>query len=309
MKRSGTAASSGLAITLALLAGCAAGADGAPGGGGIGCMPGTPNACICMDGTQSTQMCDATGAAYGVCTCSPLPTPPGAGAAPNAAAPMNPATPTTTTPPPSSSGAPMTTTPPPAQTTPPPTAVQPPPMMEPMGTAGSSAPMAGSSAPMMPPPVTGDEGVPAGTYCASVASWDAAWTAFEDEVLTLTNAARAKGATCGQYGSFEAAGPLMMSAILRCSSRLHSKDMGEKNYFAHDNLEGKDPFQRMAAAGYSGFTMGENIAKGQQTPKEVVDGWMNSPEIGVGYFQGMSTSTRFNSNKLWTQNFGAPRRR
>jgi uncharacterized protein YkwD len=189
-----------------------------------------------------------------------------------------------------------------------------------MGMAGTgSMGMAGSGA--MPPVVTGDAGVPAGAHCMSVAAWDPAWTMFEDEVLKLTNDARGKAATCGQYGDFEPAPPLTMNAMLRCSSRLHSKDMGEKNYFAHDNLDGQDPFKRMAAAGYMGFTMGENIAKGQQSPKEVVDGWMNSPghcsnimnadytEIGVGYFQGMSTSTRFNSNKLWTQNFGAPRRR
>jgi len=217
---------------------------------------------------------------------------------------------------------------------PPVTMTMPMPMVPMTGTAGSAAvPMAGSAAVPMAgmgammagtgamPPVTGGEGVPQGEHCAPVATWDPAWTAFEDEVLTLTNAARAKAATCGEYGSFQPAPPLTMSAVLRCSSRLHSKDMGEKNYFAHDNLEGADPFDRMADAGYVGFTMGENIAKGQQTPKEVVDGWMNSPghcsnimkadytEIGVGYFQGMSTSTRFNSNKLWTQNFGAPRRR
>jgi len=224
-------------------------------------------------------------------------------------------------PPPASSGMPTPMQPPPTGV---PMTMTP--TAPPMGTAGSAMGAAGSAmgaagTGAMPPVVTGDEGVPEGAHCMSVAAWDTAWTAFEDEVLTLTNAARAKAATCGQYGDFDPAPPLAMNAMLRCSSRLHSKDMGEKNYFAHDNLDGLDPFKRMAAAGYMGFTMGENIAKGQQTPKEVVDGWMNSPghcsnimnadytEIGVGYFQGMSTSTRFNSNKLWTQNFGAPRRR
>jgi uncharacterized protein YkwD len=95
--------------------------------------------------------------------------------------------------------------------------------------------------------------------------------------------------------------------------------MGEHGYFAHDNPDGLDPFARMAAAGYSGLTMGENIAKGQQSPAEVLRGWMDSPghcvnimnpqytELGVGFFAGMSDSQTYNVNTLWTQNFGAPR--
>jgi uncharacterized protein YkwD len=309
MKSTGTAAGIGLVVSLGLL-GCAAGADAPPGG----CVPNATLSCVCLDGATSMQACDLTGRAYGACQCNAMPTPPGAANAPTPAVPTTPAAPMTMTPP-ASSGMPTTppvTQPPPTMTPTAPPTMMPPVMMPPTGTAGAAA---------MPPPVVGEDGVPAGEHCAPVASWDPAWAAFEDEVLTLTNAARAMPATCGSYGSFQPAPPLKMSAVLRCSSRLHSKDMGEKAYFAHDSMSGESPFDRMAAAGYMGFTMGENIAKGQQTPKEVVDGWMNSPghcsnimnadytEIGVGYFQGMSTSTRFNSNKLWTQNFGAPRRR
>jgi uncharacterized protein YkwD len=95
--------------------------------------------------------------------------------------------------------------------------------------------------------------------------------------------------------------------------------MGMADYFAHDSRDGRSPFDRMADAGYSGGTMGENIARGQQSPSEVVEGWMNSPghcsnimnarftDIGVGYGEGEATNQRFNGNKLWTQNFGAPR--
>jgi uncharacterized protein YkwD len=73
----------------------------------------------------------------------------------------------------------------------------------------------------------------------------------------------------------------------------------------------------MTAAGYVGRTWGENIAKGQQTPEQVVQGWMDSDGhcsnimnagfnlIGVGYFAGMGSNPRFNSELYWTQNFGA----
>jgi uncharacterized protein YkwD len=109
-----------------------------------------------------------------------------------------------------------------------------------------------------------------------------------------------------------------MNAELRCSARRHSKDMGVLGYFAHDSQNGDNPFDRMSAAGYTGRLMGENIAKGQQTPEEVVDGWLNSPghcanimndgfsDIGVGYWEGEADNQWFNGNKLWTQNFGAP---
>jgi uncharacterized protein YkwD len=94
--------------------------------------------------------------------------------------------------------------------------------------------------------------------------------------------------------------------------------MGENEYFDHTNLAGESPFVRMGDAGYQGRTMGENIAKGQQTPEEVVNGWIDSDghcsnimnegftEIGVGYWEGAAQSQWFNGNKLWTQNFGAP---
>jgi uncharacterized protein YkwD len=161
--------------------------------------------------------------------------------------------------------------------------------------------------------------VPPSEHCAAVALWNPQWVAFEGEVLDLTNEQRARGATCGDYGPFPSAPPLAMNPMLRCSSRLHSLDMGEHDYFSHDNPDGLDPFARMAAAGYAGLTMGENIAKGQQSPDEVVHGWMDSPghcvnimnpqytELGVGFFAGAADSDTYNGNTLWTQNFGAPR--
>lgn len=175
----------------------------------------------------------------------------------------------------------------------------------------SAAPDAGTSA------SSGD--VPSSAHCAPASQWDPAWTEFESEVLRLTNEARAKGADCGSEGKFDATTALTMSPILRCSARLHSADMGEQDYFSHTNLEMINPFQRMMMAGYSGQAMGENIAKGQQTPEEVVSGWLESDghcanimgpmytEIGVGYWEGEAESRFFNGNKLWTQNFGRPR--
>jgi hypothetical protein len=134
------------------------------------------------------------------------------------------------------------------------------------------------------------EEVPDIEHCAPASSWDPAWTEFEDEVLRLVNVNRAKGWNCDAEGQFGAT----------------------------TDPSGGNPQTRMDAAGYSGVTWGENIAKGQSTPAEVVAGWMDSDghcanimnpmftEIGVGFYEGTQTNQYYNENLYWTQNFGAP---
>ncbi len=162
--------------------------------------------------------------------------------------------------------------------------------------------------------------VPATAYCAPASNWDPGWTAWEEEVLQLVNERRAAGANCGSEGTFGPAEPLTMSPELRCSARLHSKDMAENNYFDHTSLDGRDPFDRMADAGYSGGSGGENIASGQMSPQDVMSGWMGSDghcanimranytEIGIGYYEvaGSGGGWWDGSSRLWTQNFGGP---
>jgi uncharacterized protein YkwD len=159
--------------------------------------------------------------------------------------------------------------------------------------------------------------VPATEHCAGVADWDPEWVEFEEEVLELVNEFRSQPADCGVEGQFQAAPPLAMDATLRCSARLHSVDMFEREYFDHNNPDGLDPFQRMQEAGFEGQRMGENIAQGQPTPAEVMDDWMASdghcanimqPQytlIGIGFEAGTQQVFGGASN-YWTQNFGTP---
>jgi uncharacterized protein YkwD len=149
--------------------------------------------------------------------------------------------------------------------------------------------------------------VPPGAYCAPVASWDPSWSAFEDEVLRLSNQARQAGAVCGAV-SYAPAPPLATSPALRCAARLHSKDMQDRDYFSHTTPDGVTFDQRITAAGYRWRTIGENIAAGYRTPQAVVQGWMQSPghcqnimnatftQLGVGFYGDYS----------WTQDFGKP---
>lgn len=59
-------------------------------------------------------------------------------------------------------------------------------------------------------------------------------------------------------------------------ARAHSQDMFQRGYFSHYTLEGKDPFDRMKAAGVKYYTAGENLALGP-TLMICHDGLMNSP--------------------------------
>jgi uncharacterized protein YkwD len=99
---------------------------------------------------------------------------------------------------------------------------------------------------------------------------------------------------------------------LRAAARAHSLDMGTRNYFDHNTPEGTTPFQRIAAAGYTGSPQGENIAAGNATAAATMTQWMNSPghcrnimnpqyrALGVGYAR--VAGSRY--THYWTQNFG-----
>lgn len=125
---------------------------------------------------------------------------------------------------------------------------------------------------------------------------------FESQVIDLVNAERAAhGLKSLSYDSDLAAAAL-----------LHSQDMGSRDYFSHDSLDGTKFYERILDEGYNYNLCGENIAAGASTPEDVVDTWMNSPghranilnpdycDIGVGY--ALSPGSSY--NHYWTQDFG-----
>nr|WGD90283.1 CAP domain-containing protein [Bacillus subtilis] len=121
-------------------------------------------------------------------------------------------------------------------------------------------------------------------------------SAYEKKVVELTNAERQK----------QGLKPLQIDETLSKSARAKSQDMKDKNYFDHQSPTYGSPFDMMKSFGISYKTAGENIAKYQKTPEEVVKAWMNSEghrknilnpnftHIGVGYVE---------SGSIWTQQF------
>jgi uncharacterized protein YkwD len=142
--------------------------------------------------------------------------------------------------------------------------------------------------------------------------WLPQWQMFEDEVVRLTNEARADGGCCGDEGCFRAAAPLSVDALLVRAARAHALDMVERGYFDHVSPDGLTPFDRIREAGFRGCAMAENIAAGQETAARVVAGWRDSPghcanmlesgleRIGVGY----QPAPNQEPPHVWVQNFG-----
>ncbi|GAA3007684.1 hypothetical protein JCM13580A_57670 [Streptomyces drozdowiczii] len=121
-----------------------------------------------------------------------------------------------------------------------------------------------------------------------------------DQVLALVNTERAK----------EGCSPVTGNDQLTTAAQRHSEDMAANDYFSHSSQDGSGPGERITAAGYRWSTYGENIAKGQRTPADVMNSWMNSPghranilncsfkELGVGIQDSPG-------GIVWTQDFGA----
>lgn len=123
---------------------------------------------------------------------------------------------------------------------------------------------------------------------------------YEQQVIELTNRERA------------AAGlpPMKLVAGLTNAARYHAMDLTDDTYFQHDSFDRMgDSLVRVCQwdkriRAYYPNPGAENLAWGPLTPAEVVDVWMNTPnlrknilgkyrEIGVGY-----------SDERWVQNFG-----
>lgn len=140
--------------------------------------------------------------------------------------------------------------------------------------------------------------------------WTALWarpftpadlTRTASEVVDLTNRERTR----------HGLPPLAVDPLLTTAAQAHSADMIARAFYSHTAPDGSQPWDRAAAAGSRRRSIGENIACGQRSPAEVVDGWMNSPghranilkpgftHIGIGFAGGGTAGT------YWTQLFGA----
>jgi uncharacterized protein YkwD len=117
--------------------------------------------------------------------------------------------------------------------------------------------------------------------------------------------------------------PLKLDDQLTAAAEIHSADMALNRFFDHTSPDGSNPGSRATAQGYDWVMVGENIAAGQSTPEEVVNGaygWMNSenhranildPEfrdMGIAYIECADclapAPATYSYVHWWTQTFG-----
>lgn len=125
---------------------------------------------------------------------------------------------------------------------------------------------------------------------------DSSMTYYEKEVIRLVNIERSK----------QNISPLSYDWELARVARYKSQDMHDRHYFSHQSPTYGSPFEMIRTFGLTYRSAGENIAKGQSTPAEVVNAWMNSSghranilnagftRIGVGFVA---------EGNYWTQMF------
>lgn len=127
------------------------------------------------------------------------------------------------------------------------------------------------------------------------------------EILDLVNATRAN----------RGLDALRMHPALERSAQAYAEQMAREGFFGHVDPKGAGLQARIDAVGYydqsfsddcqcvKGFTLGENLARGQRSADEVVRAWMDSPshrdailgedftDLGIGISSG-----------IWVQHFG-----
>jgi len=125
---------------------------------------------------------------------------------------------------------------------------------------------------------------------------------LEDEVVRLVNVERSKNGLPALGNNWQVARV----------ARTKSQDMIDKNYFSHQSPTYGSPFNMMENFGIKFSSGAENIAYGQKTAAEVMNGWMNSAghranilsrnitQIGVG------CAKKANGTLYWTQMFIKP---
>ncbi|MEV4709144.1 CAP domain-containing protein [Actinoplanes sp. NPDC049316] len=99
---------------------------------------------------------------------------------------------------------------------------------------------------------------------------------------------------------------------LIAAANRHAADMARRGYFAHEDPNGDRAGERVADAGYQWSRFGENIARGQDSVYEVVDGWMNSPEHRENILDcrlhqvGVGLAFSADRTPYWVQDFATP---
>ncbi len=107
--------------------------------------------------------------------------------------------------------------------------------------------------------------------------------------------------------------PLITDQSLTDVAADYACQMIEDEFFSHHSPKSKlGPGERLTRAGYIYFTMGENLATGQDSSEDVFDDWMTSPEHRDNILSsqwreiGIAVRTTPDGEYYWVQEFADP---
>jgi uncharacterized protein YkwD len=132
---------------------------------------------------------------------------------------------------------------------------------------------------------------------------------FKQSFLEHINRVRAAGCNCGTT-YMPPVPPLTWNNNLQKAAEGHAWDMSNNNYFSHTSRDGRTMEDRVVFAGYrfngyKNFAIGENIAEGQESIDEVMDGWIKSPGHCKNLMNAQFKEVGVAENhKYWVQDFG-----
>lgn len=107
--------------------------------------------------------------------------------------------------------------------------------------------------------------------------------------------------------------PIKLNDKLTEAARKHSEDMAKSDHISHFDADGADAWERVKRTGYPARLAAENIATGQRSLQDVLDGWQHSrshnanlllsdaEEIGIAVVYNPSTQFK----TFWTLVLGA----
>ena len=128
------------------------------------------------------------------------------------------------------------------------------------------------------------------------------------KMYNLINAARSEARVCGT-DNMPATYPLHWDDKLEEAARIHTVDMDNNNFFAHDSpTDNSNAGDRITKAGYAWNSYGENIGSGYTSEEAAMQGWLNSPP----HCKNIMSSTieemgLYREGNKWTQVFGRSR--
>lgn len=125
------------------------------------------------------------------------------------------------------------------------------------------------------------------------------YLSYLQEVLKYTNEVRAEAGVA----------PLVLDETLSIAASGRSAEMDYYNYFAHTRPDGSSCFNILDEVNAKWNYVGENIAWGYPNPKDVVEGWKNSPGHYANMVNpdfkklGVGVSNEYSGRIYWTQLF------